>query len=184
MAVYCADGVQSDDDGGRCERQPPKDGCIIVAPGWLAYLGLVVERGIYRRRAVVYVICKLGDDIYNRSSAVDVRGLMSRGRQANPVLTYETALRRFFRLWRCIAPMGQYDDDGGRCGEATADGGEVAYLRHAEVGVEENPGTLRCALRTGLWKSAVALRRESANRGMTFLQPLFGGRCEWIGVTG
>ena len=57
-------------------------------------------------------------------------------------------------------PMG----DGGRCGEATAEGGEVAYLRHAEVGVEENPGTLRCALRTGLRKSAVALRRESANR--------------------
>ena len=54
--------------------------------------------------------------------------------------------------------------DGGRWGEATADGGEVAYLRHAEVGVEENPGTLRCALRTGLRKSAVALRRESANR--------------------
>ena len=42
--------AQSDDDGG---WQPPKDGCIIVAPGWLAYLGLVVERGIYRRRAVV-----------------------------------------------------------------------------------------------------------------------------------
>ena len=58
------------------------------------------------------------------------------------------------------------------------DGGEVAYLRHAEVVVEENPGTLRCALRTGLWKSAVALRREGANRGMTFLQPLFGGR--WV----
>ena len=55
------------------------------------------------------------------------------------------------------------------------DGGEVAYLRHAEFGVEENPGTLRCALRTGLRKSAVALRRESANRGMTFIQPLFGG---------
>ena len=55
------------------------------------------------------------------------------------------------------------------------DGGEVAYLRHAEVVVEENPGTLRCALRTGLLKSAVALRREGANRGMTFLQPLFGG---------
>ena len=61
-------------------------------------------------------------------------------------------------------------------GEATAEGGEVAYLRHAEVGVEENPGTLRCALHTGLRKSAVALRRESANRGMTFIQPLFGGR--------
>ena len=29
------------DDG---VRQPPEDGCIIVAPGWLAYLGLVVER--------------------------------------------------------------------------------------------------------------------------------------------
>ena len=56
--------------------------------------------------------------------------------------------------------------------EATADGGEVAYLRHAEVGVEENPGTLRCALRTGLRKSAVALRRESANRGMTYTTAL------------
>ena len=33
--------------------------------------------------------------LYNRSSAVDVRVLVSRGRQANPVLTYETALRRF-----------------------------------------------------------------------------------------
>ena len=30
-----------EDDG---ERRPPKDGFIIVAPGWLAYLGLVVER--------------------------------------------------------------------------------------------------------------------------------------------
>ena len=35
-------------------------------------------------------------DIYNRSSAVDANGLMSRGRQANPVLTCATALRRFF----------------------------------------------------------------------------------------
>ena len=32
-------------DGGRWVRQPPKDGCIIVAPGWLAYLGLVVNDG-------------------------------------------------------------------------------------------------------------------------------------------
>ena len=64
------------------------------------------------------------------------------------------------------------------------DSGEVAYLRHAEVGVEENPGTLRCALHTGLRKSAVALRREGANRGMTFLQPLFGGSRACIGVTG
>ena len=54
----------------------------------------------------------------------------------------------------------QSDDDGGRWRMATAEGGEVAYLRHAEVGVEENPGTLRCALRTGLRKSAVALRER------------------------
>ena len=33
--------------------------------------------------------------LYNRSSAVDVCALASRGRQANPVLTYETALRLF-----------------------------------------------------------------------------------------
>ena len=82
-------------------------------------------------------------------------------------------------------PMAVYCADGAnRWGEATADGGEVAYLRHAEFGVEENPGTLRCALRTGLRKSAVALRRESANRGMTFIQPLFGGSSACIGVTG
>ena len=44
--------------------------------------------------------------------------------------------------------------------------GAGAHLRHAEFGVEENPGTLRCALHTGLRKRAVALRRESASRGM------------------
>ena len=60
--------------------------------------------------------------------------------------------------------MMHRDEGCNPMGEATAEGGEVAYLRHAEVGVEENPGTLRCALRTGLRKSAVALRRESANR--------------------
>ena len=56
-AMMMADDVdaQSDDDGGRCGcairwvaddvvRQPPKDGWVIVAPGWLAYLGLVFER--------------------------------------------------------------------------------------------------------------------------------------------
>jgi len=84
-------------------------------------------------------------------------------------------LRSAYR-WMADDVDAQSDDDGGRWRMATADGGEVAYLRHAEVGVEENPGTLRCALRTGLRKSAVALRRESANQGMTFIQPLFGGR--------
>ena len=63
----------------------------------------------------------LASAFYNRSSAVDVRALMSRGRQANPVLTYETALRRFFSdggvLRRWGKPM-----DGGRWGEATAEG--------------------------------------------------------------
>ena len=38
----------------------------------------------------------LATGFYNRSSAVVARALVSRGRQANPVLTYETALRRFF----------------------------------------------------------------------------------------
>ena len=49
---------------------------------------------------------------YNRSSAVDVRALMPRGRQANPVLTCETALRRFF----CDTSrrVGQSDDVGNR----------------------------------------------------------------------
>ena len=69
--------------------------------------------------------------------------------------------------YRWMADDVDAQSDGWRTmWEATAEGGEVAYLRHAEVGVEENPGTLRCALHTGLRKSAVALRRESANRGM------------------
>ena len=135
----------------------------------------------------------IGLFFYNCSSAVVARALVSRGRQANPVLTYETALRRFFAYGDDASRRGVQSDgwrtmgqsDGWRTmWEATADGGEVAYLRHAEVGVEENPGTLRCALHTGLRKSAVALRRESANRGMTFIQPLFGGSRACIGVTG
>ena len=112
----------------------------------------------------------IGLFFHNRSSAVDACATVSRGRQANPVLTYETALRRFFayggvlRRWGnpmggAIRWVGQSDGWGN-----PMDSGEVANLRHAEVGVEENPGTLRCALRTGLRKSAVALRRESANR--------------------
>ena len=56
----------------------------------------------------------IGLFFYNCSSAVDVRASVSRGRQANPVLTYETALRRFFayggvlRRWR--NPMMMADD--------------------------------------------------------------------------
>ena len=37
------DGDAQSDGWRMMGRQPPKDGCIIVAPGWLAYLGLVVE---------------------------------------------------------------------------------------------------------------------------------------------
>ena len=65
---------------------------------------------------------------------------------------------------RCNAPLAHTDGWRTMWMRNMMGGGEVAYLRHAEVGVEENPGTLRCALRTGLRKSAVALRRESANR--------------------
>ena len=79
---------------------------------------------------------------------------------------------------RCNAPLAHTDGWRTMWMRNMMGGGEVAYLRHAEVGVEENPGTLRCALRTGLRKSAVALRRESVNRGMAFIQPLFGGR--WV----
>ena len=168
-------------DGGRC-------GCAIrwVAGKWrTSGTQRLVSRRIPARYAALCIpgygrVPSLCDErvqtegwrLYNRSSAVVARASVSRGRQANPVLTYETALRRFFAYGGVLRRWGK------PMGEATADGGEVAYLRHAEVGVEENPGTLRCALHTGLWKSAVALRRESANRGMTFLQPLFGGR--WV----
>ena len=54
----------------------------------------------------------LASVFYNRSSAVDACATVSRGRQANPVLTYETALRRFFaygddasRRWGAIRWM-------------------------------------------------------------------------------
>ena len=111
-------------------RQPPKDGCIIIAPGWLAYLGAEPRELIYRRRAVVEItgnnFSKLSQrpaigsgvpparemrrmrsaywvtekcrrsatmpmwrwHFYNRSSAVVACATESRGRQANPVLTY------------------------------------------------------------------------------------------------
>ena len=55
MAVYCAVGAirwvmaddgdaQSDDDGGRWGEATAEARLYNVAPGWLAYLGLVVER--------------------------------------------------------------------------------------------------------------------------------------------
>ena len=40
-------------------RQPPKDGCIIIAPGWLAYLGSVAEEEstaeerLYKSRKII-----------------------------------------------------------------------------------------------------------------------------------
>ena len=40
-------------------RQPPKDGCIIIAPGWLAYLGSVAEEEstaeerLYKSREII-----------------------------------------------------------------------------------------------------------------------------------
>ena len=46
----------------------------------------------YNRSSAVFLHAT---SFYNRSSAVVANGLVSRGRRANPVLTYETALRRF-----------------------------------------------------------------------------------------
>ena len=121
----------------RWRRQPPKDGCIIIAPGWLAYLGSVAEEEstaeerLYKSRKIILASWvsrpAIGSGVpparemrrmrsayrvteksrrsatmpmwrwhfYNRSSAVVANGLVSRGRLANPVLTYKTALRRF-----------------------------------------------------------------------------------------
>ena len=44
MMVFFSMGMRNPMNGGRWGRQPPKDGWVIVAPGWLAYLGLVFER--------------------------------------------------------------------------------------------------------------------------------------------
>ncbi len=56
------------------------------------------------RECMRLVVC-----LYNRSSAVVRVPPVSRGRRANPVLTYETALRRFFLRWRCTAPLSHAD---------------------------------------------------------------------------
>ena len=105
MVVYCAVGairwVMADDG----VRQPPK-----VGKWRTSGTQRLVSRRIPARYAALCVpgygrVPSLCDervqtegcvDIYNRSSAVVARVLASRGRQANPVLTYETALRRFF----------------------------------------------------------------------------------------
>ena len=118
-------------------RQPPKDGCIIIAPGWLAYLGSVAEEEstaeerLYKSRKIILASwvsrpaigsgvpparemgrmrsayrvtekCRRSATMpmwrwhfYNRSLAVVAHASVSRGRRTNPVLTYETALRRF-----------------------------------------------------------------------------------------
>ena len=105
MAVYCAVGairwVMADDG----VRQPP------MAGKWrTSGTQSLVSRRIPARYAALCIpgygrVPSLCDervqtegcvDMYNRSSAVVANVLASRGRQANPVLTYETALRRFF----------------------------------------------------------------------------------------
>ena len=48
-----------------------------------------------RKSAVAPRRCMWRWHFYNRSSAVVAHATVSRGRRANPVLTYETALRRF-----------------------------------------------------------------------------------------
>ena len=58
---------------------------------------------------------------YNRSSAVVACASVSRGRRTNPVLTYETALRRFLR---CTAPLAHTN-------------GECFFAMHRAVGACE-----------------------------------------------
>ena len=107
--------------------------CVVY--GEVAYLRHAVEREMAESRHAAaslrvpgYVrVSSLRDEmrlsgcLYNRSSAVDVRVLASRGRQANPVLTYETALRRFFK-WQSALFMGKWRTSGtqlrGRCAES------------------------------------------------------------------
>ena len=59
-----------------------------------------------RKSAVAPRRCMWRWYFYNRSSAVVAHASVSRGRRANPVLTYKTALRRFLRCTaRCRIPM-------------------------------------------------------------------------------
>ena len=103
---WMADDVdaQSDDDGGRWARQPPK-----VGKWRTSGTQRLVSRRIPARYAALCIpgygrVPSLCDErvqtggcgFYNRSSAVVVNASMSRGRRANPVLTYETARRRLF----------------------------------------------------------------------------------------
>ena len=122
-----ADGVdaQSDDDGGRC-------GCAIrwMAGKWrTSGTQSLVSRRIPARYAALCIpgygrVPSLCDErvqtggcgFYNRSSAVDANGLASRGRQANPVLTYKIALRRFFAYGDDASRRWGNPMDGGRCG--------------------------------------------------------------------
>ena len=104
IAVYCAVGAIRGVMAADGVRQPP------MAGKWrTSGTQSLVSRRIPARYAALCIpgygrvpsLCdervqtEGGADLYNRSSAVDANGLMSRGRRANPVLTYTTALRRF-----------------------------------------------------------------------------------------
>ena len=78
---------------------------------------------------------------YNRSSAVVVNALMSRGRRANPVLTYETALRRFFP--HCAVGAIRWMADGNRRWR----GSGVPPARRVWCRGESRHATLRFAYR-------------------------------------
>ena len=109
--LACLPGV-----GCRRRNLPPKSGCInyLQIGGW---------------------------GFYNRSSAVVANALTSRGRRANPVLTYETALRRFF----CDTSrrVGQSDDVGNRRWR----GSGVPPARRVWCRGESRHATLRFAYR-------------------------------------
>ena len=53
------DGGFINGDGNSMTKATPKDGCIIIAPGWLAYLGSVAEEEstaeerLYKSRKII-----------------------------------------------------------------------------------------------------------------------------------
>ncbi|MFR8948364.1 MAG: hypothetical protein ACLVJI_04285 [Bacilli bacterium] len=59
----------------------------------------------------------------------------------------------------------------------------MAYLRHARWEGCAESRHASASLRVPGYGKEPSLR-DDADVAMAFLQPLFGGSCEWIGVTG
>ena len=163
--------------GVSCERinLPPKSGCInhgkyfsklsqrpAIGSGVPPAREMGRMRSAYRvtekcRRSATMPMWRW--HFYNRTSAVVAHASVSRGRRTNPVLAYETALRRFLgdapRRWRIPMENGFINGDGNSKMEATAEGrlynhsprlaclpgvscGRRIYRRKAVVEITEN----------------------------------------------